>query len=184
MLDLPAYELRPLRRVEYEELSRLGHFDDERVELLYGAIVRMSPTHPPHSGILQRLTQMLARALDESQAGVRIQSPLALSSQSMPEPDLAIVPPGDYLEAHPTEAWLIIEVAESSLKKDRVIKARLYAEAAVPEYWIVDVEANLIEVRTGPEGGNYARVAVHGRGTRISLVRFPEVSLSTDRILR
>jgi Uma2 family endonuclease len=184
MLDIPASELRPLRRVEYEDLARMGHFEDEHVELLDGAIVRMSPTHPPHSGIVQRLTRMLVTALDESQATVRIQSPLALSSRSMPEPDVVVAPPGDYLDAHPTEAWLIIEVAESSLRKDQLIKARLYAQAGVPEYWIVDVDANVIEVRTGPVDGAYTRVELHGKGVRIPLVRFPEVSLPTDAILR
>jgi Uma2 family endonuclease len=65
-----------------------------------------------------------------------------------------------------------------------VVKARLYAQAGVTEYWIVDVEANVIEVRTGPVSGAYTRVEVHGKGVRIPLVRFPEVSLSTDAILR
>lgn len=183
MLDVPASELRPILRAEYEELARAGCFEDERVELLYGLIVRMSPVKPAHDGLIQRLNRTLMRALDP-RAAIRIQSSFAASDLSMPQPDVAVVPPGDYLDAHPTEAWLIVEVADSSLRRDRGLKARLYAECGVPEYWVVDVAANVIEVRTHIEAGAYQHVVPYPKGTRISLVHFPEISIDTDAILR
>jgi Uma2 family endonuclease len=183
MLDVPPHELRPILRVEYEDLARLGRFDDERVELLYGTIVRMSPPKPAHDGLIQRLNRTFLLALDP-RAAVRIQSAFAASDYSMPQPDVAIVPPGDYLDAHPTEAWLIVEVAESSLRKDRVLKARLYAECGVPEYWVVDVDANVIEVRTNIESAAYTRLESYPKGARIPLVRFPDIQIETATILR
>jgi Uma2 family endonuclease len=81
------------------------------------------------------------------------------------------------------EMWPLLRLPGSS-GTDRLIKARLYAQSGVPEYWIVDVDANVIEVRTGPAAGTYTRVELLGKGVRIPLVRFPEVSLSTDAILR
>jgi Uma2 family endonuclease len=184
MLEVPPNELRPLSRVEYMDLAGLGRFDDERVELLYGSIVRMSPPNPPHDGLIQRLTRLFIERLSQAQAAVRIQSAFVASDYSMPEPDVAIVPPGSYLDAHPAEAWLIVEVAASSLRKDRVLKSRLYAECGVPEYWVVDVEANVVEVRTRIESGAYTRVETHGKDARIALVRFPDVVIEANEILR
>jgi Uma2 family endonuclease len=183
MLDVPQHELRPLTRFEYEDLAGHGHFDDERVELLYGTIVRMSPPKPPHDGLIQRLTRIFLLALDP-RAAVRIQSAFAASDYSMPEPDVAVCPPGEYMDAHPAEAWLIVEVAESSLRKDRILKARLYAECGVPEYWVLDVDANLIEVRSEIVAGEYRHLETYGKGARITLVHFPDIAIDTTHILR
>ncbi len=183
MLEVPPHELRPLSRFEYMDLAGLGRFDDERVELLYGALVRMSPPNPPHDGLIQRLTLLFVQRL-HPRAAVRIQSAFVASDYSMPEPDVAIVPPGTYLDAHPTEAWLIVEVAESSLRKDRVLKSRLYAECGVPEYWVIDVDTNVVEVRTQIQSGAYTRVETYGKGARITLVHFPDVVIEASHVLR
>jgi Uma2 family endonuclease len=182
MLEVMSPEIRPIRRVEYEKMAEVGLFDGERVELLYGSIVRMSPIGPPHSSTVQKLNRLLLRALDEK-AAIRIQSPFAASDESEPEPDLAVVPPGEYADAHPQQAWLTIEVADSSRKKDR-LKATLYAESGVTEYWIVDLVANLIEVHTEIVAGEYARVVPYRKGERISLACFPDVSIAVDDVLR
>jgi Uma2 family endonuclease len=182
MLDVPLEDIRPITRAEYEELAGAGRFDDERVELLYGVIVKMTPPRPPHEGLIQRLTRLFVLALDP-RAAVRIQSTLFVSDVSLPQPDLAIVPPGDYLDEHPTVAWLVVEVADSSLRKDTGVKARLYAECGVPEYWVVDVKANEIEVRTQVVEGRYMRITRHGKGERIVLVKFPDVVIPTDHVL-
>jgi Uma2 family endonuclease len=182
MLDVPPHELRPILRVEYEELAASGRFEDERVELLYGAIVRMSPVKPIHDGVIQRLNHLLVRAL-YPRASVRIQSSFAASSLSEPQPDVAVVPPGDYLDAHPAEAWLIVEVSGSSLRKDQGVKARLYAESGVPEYWVVDTEANVVEVHADVVGGRYARTARRSKGDRVTLVRFPDVTIALSEVL-
>lgn len=158
-----ADEIRPLRRVEYERLVELGCFEGERVELLRGMVVRMSPHGPAHDSTLQRLTRLLVRLAGEA-ADVRIQSAFAASDGSQPEPDAAVVAPGDYDDGHPSEARLVIEVAESSLRKDRGTKAEIYAESEVPEYWIVNLVERAIEVSTEPQSGRYTTLRTFRRG--------------------
>lgn len=175
--------VRPLRRVEYERLVLLGCFENERVELLYGTVVRMSPHGAPHDAVVQRLTRLLVPAL-LGRADVRVQSAFAAADSSEPEPDVAVVPPGDYDEAHPSAAWLIIEVAASSLTLDRGIKARLYAESCVPEYWVVNLPDRLIEVHSEPVGGAYTRVTPFRPGEAIRLGRFPDVEVPVASVLR
>lgn len=175
--------LRPLRRVEYERLVEIGVFEGERVELLYGMVVEMVPHGPPHDAAIEELTEILVTAL-AGRARVRVQSAFAASDGSEPQPDIAVVPRGDYRRAHPTEAWLIVEVAESSLKKDRGIKAQLYAESGVPEYWVVDVVARTIEVRCDIAAETYARVTTYHAGDTVVLQRFPDVQVAVSDVIR
>ena len=183
MLDVSQQELRPIRRIEYEELARAGLFEGERIELLYGAMVHMSPTGPAHDTIIQRLTQILVKALSP-RAVIRIQSSFAASDRSEPQPDVAVVPPRDYFDAHPSEASLIIEVAESSRRKDLGPKARLYAECGVPEYWVVDIAANLVLVHTEIVSGEYTRIAPCRKGEHVTLTGFPDLAIALDDVLR
>ncbi len=143
-----------MRRAEYERLVALGAFEDERVELLHGVLVDMSPNKPGHVSPIDRLTMILVPAL-VGRAIVRVQSPIAAGDESEPEPDLAVVPPGDYRQEHPAHALLVIEVALSSLNKDRHVKAPLYAASGFLEYWIVDVAGQAVEVHAAPADGVY-----------------------------
>jgi Uma2 family endonuclease len=170
---------RPLTRVEFDRLVALGFFEDENVELLYGVLVQMTPQDPPHSSVVQRLTTLLVPPL-VGRAEVRIQLPFAASDDSEPEPDVAIVPAGDYRARHPHEAWLVIEVAHSSHRKDRSVKSRLYAECEVAEYWIVDVAARAVEVYTEPNDGNYKTTVVRRSGDELAPGRFPDLILRVD----
>lgn len=174
--------IRPLRRVEYDKLVELGAFENERIELLDGVLVPMSPIGPPHSSAVQKLNLLLVRALGD-RAAIRPQLPLAALEHSEPEPDLVVAPLSDYDTAHPSDAHLVIEVAESSLKQDRGIKQRIYAECGVPEYWIVNLVDHRIEVYTDPEGGAYRRTALFARGESITLVRFPDVQVRVEDVL-
>src|SRR6478609_7530616 len=124
MATSAAEVIRPLRRVEYDQLVKLGAFEDEHIELLDGALVAMSPIGPPHDSTVQRLTRLLILALEGRAAG-RCQSSFAASEIPVPQPDFTVVPLGDYDPDHPSEAYLIIEVAESSVAKDRGRKLRL-----------------------------------------------------------
>jgi Uma2 family endonuclease len=181
-LEIAPERLRPLKRVDYERLAELGHFQNERVELLYGNVVAMSPTGPPHDSAVQRLNKLFVRAMGD-RAEVRIQSSFAASDDSEPQPDLALVPPGSYHDAHPRQALLIVEVAHSSLREDRTVKARLYAESAVPEYWVVNLTNRQIEVHSEIVGGRYTRVTPVRPGERIRPLAFSDVELSVDDIL-
>lgn len=117
-------------------------------------------------------------------AAIRPQLAYAASDISEPEPDLAVVPPGDHDREHPSTAFFLIEVADSSLSKDRRIKTRIYADAAVPEYWVIDVNGGTIEVRTQPTSGAYGHLRVARAGETIRLQAFPDVEIAVSDILR
>src|SRR6185369_9765060 len=107
-------------RAEYDQLVAMGVFDNEKVELIKGFIVRMSPTGVPHASVVQALNELFVLALVPSgRASIRIQSPFAASDDSEPEPDVAVLPPGPYRDDHPKAAFLVIEVSESSPRYDR-----------------------------------------------------------------
>ena len=106
--------------------------------------------------------------------------PIALSDESEPEPDIAIVPKLDYPDDHPASALLVVEIADSSIRKDRELKARLYASAGVPEYWLIALAADTFELRWSPEGDRYAGLQVVTSGTvcTVSVAAF-DVALPT-----
>jgi Uma2 family endonuclease len=172
-----------LRRVEYDQLIALGAFEDEKIELLDGEMVAMSPIGTSHSSAVQKLTELLILAL-HGRAAVRCQCPFAASEISEPEPDFIVVPPGDYLDDHPSQAHLIIEVAESSLAKDRGRKLQLYAACQVPEYWVVNLIEHCVEVYRDPEAGAYARAERFERGQSIQLLSFSDVSIAVSDVLK
>jgi Uma2 family endonuclease len=179
---LPPAKVRPLPRAEYDRLVLLGMLRGENVELLYGRLVKMSPQGQPHVFSVTRLNKMLVLALRD-RAEVRVQAPFGASDVSEPEPDIAIVPVGAYLDAHPSHAHLLIEVADSSLQDDRRIKGPLYAAAGVPEYWIVDVVAGVIEVHRQPRDDGYASVTRHGRDATLTVPGFEDVVVVVGEIV-
>ncbi len=139
-------------RKEYYRMARLGFFDERRVELIEGEVLEMSPPLPPHS-IAVALADEAVRAVFGKDYFIRIQEPLSLSLDSDPQPDVAVVvgKPRDYLKSHPTSALLVVEVAETSLSYDRGRKARLYAEAGIEDYWIVNLRQRQVEVYRQPQ---------------------------------
>lgn len=158
MLDpavLAPEKIRPLMRREYERLVELGVFEDQRIELLRGQLVEMSPQGEIHATVTARLAQLLGGALDIATYDVRAHSPFAATDDSEPEPDVSVSLRQRRRAYHPSKALLLIEVAESSLRKDRMIKAAIYAESRTPEYWIVDVRARCVYVYTHPKRGEY-----------------------------
>jgi Uma2 family endonuclease len=171
----------PIRRAEYDDLVSRGAFDDARVELLYGRIVSMSPIGKPHAYSVDTLVKRLIDSLGE-RARVRGQQPFAAPEESEPEPDVAVVAPGDYLDDHPKTAWLIIEVADSSLARDRA-KAKLYAAAGVTEYWIVDLVDDVVEVYRDASAQGYATTTRHRRGEVLRLVQFEDVMVPIGQVL-
>jgi Uma2 family endonuclease len=165
-------------------MTELGWFGDERVELLQGVMVAMSPQGPRHVEIVKRLSYVFIRLL-AGRADVLIQSTVAFGDDSRPEPDVAIVPARDYSCALPDTAYLVIEVAGSSLAKDRGVKAEIYAAADIPEFWLVDLAGDVIEVRTQPSGGAYRDLRAYPRGQSLTLApaAFPDATVAIDDIL-
>lgn len=156
--------------------------EDERLELLYGFLVAKEPQGAPHAGGAQRLMKILVLALGE-RAEVRAHSPLAVSDYSEPEPDIAVVAPGDHRRAHPATALLVVEFAQSSLKIDRGPKAALYAAAGVLEYWVVNLLERLVEIHDEPSGGVYRRMRTAGPEEQLLPKAFPDVGLRVSELL-
>ncbi|PSQ97224.1 MAG: hypothetical protein BRD55_02765 [Bacteroidetes bacterium SW_9_63_38] len=151
---LPTYRWP---RRQYEQLVEAGVLSEEdRVELIDGRIVPMSPQNSRHATAVTLCRQALDAACPDG-CFVRTQAPLALGTHSEPEPDLALISgrPSAYWTEHPTTAALVVEVADTSLEKDRSEKRRLYATHDIPEYWIANLTAPAVEVYRGPEDGEY-----------------------------
>jgi len=146
----PYGETRRWRRVEYDRLVDLGMFEGERLELLDGLLVLREPQGSPHAATVSLIGQVIATVFGLGWHP-RLHSPLALDDDSEPEPDVAVVAgiPLDYVDAHPSTAALVVEVAESSLRLDRV-KGGLYARAGIREYWIANLVDRTLEVHREP----------------------------------
>lgn len=181
MATSAAEVIRPLRRAEYDQLIQLGAFQDERIELLDGELVAMSPIGKPHNWAVQELTELLVLAL-HGRAKVRCQCSFAANELSEPEPDFTVVPLTSDIE-HPSRAYLVIEVAESSLGIDRGRKLRLYASCGIPEYWVVNLSERCVEVYTEPGPASYARTERYEAGQSIQLSAFPDVSIAVSAVL-
>ncbi|MBL0214435.1 MAG: Uma2 family endonuclease [Myxococcales bacterium] len=164
--------LRRLTRVEYDKLVAQGVFAEERVELVFGMVVAMSPIDPKHVQSTARLGKRLTTAIGD-RALVICQSPLAATEDSEPEPDLYVTPLGDYWTEHASRAHLIVEVANTSLAYDRGEKALLYGSSEVEEYWIVDLVNGLVEVRRDRDAGTWRSVTTYRRGDTIHMLAFP-----------
>jgi Uma2 family endonuclease len=179
--ETTALLLETPRRLSVEEYHRMIEAgilgEDERVELLEGVIVAMTPQQPPHARRIEWLAHFLARRLGDH-FRVRSQLPLSLGESSEPEPDVAVVRAGSGSEErHPATALLVIEVADTSLRKDRA-KASLYARAGVPEYWIVNVKDRVVEVflEPEPEAGRYGRARTFTVAETLACETLPEVA--------
>lgn len=174
-------------RERYLALFDQGLLDpDDRVELLEGVVVAMAPASPPHDAVVSMVVEALWRVIG-GRAAIRPQSSFVAGSRSVPEPDVAVVAgrPSDYLAAHPTTALLVVEVASSSLPQDRLTKARIYAAADVPEYWIVNLRDGIVEVYRGPDAPSraYRERREVRRGQRIDLAALPGASVAVADIL-
>jgi Uma2 family endonuclease len=174
--------IRPLYRDEYYRLAEFGAFEDERIELLEGELVRMSPPGAPHSATIQVLNRLFLPRLLE-RAEVRIQLPFDAAETSQPQPDVALVPLDTYRTAHPAKAYLLIEVAESSLGYDQGKKQRIYARARVPEYWIVNIPDECIEVYRQPGLSGYDKCELVPRSGSIAPLEFPDVVIRVADVL-
>jgi Uma2 family endonuclease len=167
--------IRGLSRAEYDVLVERGTFDDERVELLYGTLVRMSPQGIDHAGAVEWFVRELIIALGRDYR-VRGHSPFAASDDSEPEPDVVVAQvSGEH--AHPSAALLLIEVSESSLRKDRGVKAAIYAANGAPEYWIVDLQRAIVLVHTQPVAGRYTRIETLDVTATLRPIAVPEVAI-------
>lgn len=153
---------------------------NDKVELINGEIIQMSPIGSKHAALVDQLNNYLAFSLYEK-AIVRTQNPIQLAPNSEPEPDLAIVKfQADYYrQQHPVAAdilW-IIEVVDSSFEFDAIIKSEMYAKALIPEYWIVNLNSKQIEVYTKPNENGYQHKEIYSSPT---VIESKTMKLSVD----
>ena len=137
---------------EYAHLIGEGFFEGERLELIDGEILEMSPQHPNHRNAIAFLNTFFVRTFGETHL-VQVQLPLNIGKHSEPEPDFSFVTPKAIKEAkrHPTQPDLVLEISDSSLKFDTGKKASLYASAQIPEYWVLNLTELCLEVYTDPK---------------------------------
>ena len=172
---------------EYQRMGQVGILGPEdRVELIDGEILAMTPIGARHNACVSSGNRALVRAAGDD-ALVLPQGSVRLSTYSEPEPDLVLLRPRPdfYASQHASakDILLIVEIAESSLPYDRDIKARLYAEAGVPEYWIADLTTNTLWRYTSPERGAYHAIEQSHRGQSIAPQQLPSCEVAGDVFL-
>lgn len=169
---------------DYHRMIRAGILRDRPVELLSGDVVEMSPETPFHYALAKQGAKYL-EVLLAGRAEVRFNGPITLGN-SEPEPDVAIVqlPASKYFDRHPTpeDIYWIIEVARTSLKKDLELKSNIYAAAAIPEYWVVNLQAQELVILRQPQAGRYTQKQTLTDGT-IKPLAFDDVSVTVNRLI-
>ncbi|WP_333208031.1 Uma2 family endonuclease [Microcoleus sp. S36b_A2] len=181
------FTLRKWTVKEYQKLGEIGFFHpEERVELISGNILKMSAKGTAHTSATRR-TATLLRDILENLAAVYTQDPIALHDNSEPEPDIAVVriDPLDYATHHPTpsEVYLIIEVADTSLAYDREIKAKIYARSGIADYWILNVNERQLHVFREPTEDGYQSEIILGESASISPLQFPAFNIAIQQML-
>lgn len=179
---------RPHRRFttdEYDRLISIGILgEDERVELIRGEIVEMSPIGVRHAACVRRTDRACQVQLGDS-AFIHVQNPILLPQDGEPQPDLVLVRPthDERTLPTPTDVFLVIEVAESSLEYDRTTKLPLYAAAGIPEAWLFNLIANRIERHTDPGPGGYQTVAFADAGQLLPSTVLPALVFDAAELL-
>lgn len=171
---------------EYQQMGRAGILrKGDRVELIDGEVVTMTPIGPRHSAIVDRLSRAFFTGAGDA-AIVRTQGAVRLNFFTEPQPDLVLLRPRDdfYASAHPgpSDILLIVEVAQTSIRYDRAVKAELYARLGVAEYWLVDLNVDLVTRHTEPRDGRYQRVDLVPAGASFAPRLVPACVISTTAI--
>lgn len=182
-------DIRLLTVQEYHRMAEMGILDEEeRVELLAGQIVKMAAKGTAHGAAIARTKILLDNLRLGEQIFVRLQDPVRLNNYSEPEPDISVVIPDPlyYEDYHPTpsEVYLIIEVADTTLRKDCGIKATIYAQSGIADYWVLDVNNRQLHVFREPNQEGYQSIVVLGDDASISPLQFPDISFMVRDMLR
>ena len=185
---LPAEAIRHRFTVdEYRRMGEVGILDeDDRVELIGGEILEMSPIGTRHLACVVALNHLLMASIGDRYF-VSPQNPISASGVDEPQPDISLLrtrprpdaeaPPG------PEDVLLVVEVSDTTLAYDRNVKLPLYARSGIPEVWIVDLKGEKVELYANPADGRYAKIQEHRRGEVVRSVYVPEIALSVEEIL-
>ena len=177
------------RQITVDEYYRMGEVGliaaDERVELIEGEVIDMTPIGSDHAGLVIRLTRLLAKAMTDK-AMLSVQNPVRLSNRSEPEPDFAVLKfrEDDYRNQLPTPAdtLLIVEVSNTSERFDREIKLPLYAAHGILEVWIISIEKKSLSVYRSPTGDHYQHEQTSSTPGLVALSALPEVSVDLSTL--
>ena len=172
---------------EYERMGEFGIFSPEdRVELVCGEIIQISPIGERHAACVGFLTQLITLRLRRN-ALVWAQNPILLDDYSEPQPDIAVLKPRAdfYRKSKPTpeDVLVVIEVSDSTLEYDRKVKVPLYAAAGIPEAWLVNLPEERIEVYSDPSGDEYQTVRLYVRGQRLQSHTLPALRVRVAEVL-
>ena len=174
---------RPFNVDEYLAMEEAGILhEDDRIELMDGKIIIMAPIGDYHIGGTGWLTMLLTPAL-VGRAIVLVQCPIYLNDHSAPQPDFAVVrlrPITEVGRNYPSDVYLVIEVADSSLRYDRGPKLARYAAAGIPEVWIANLRNRQVAAHTDPVGDQYTTTQIYHPGQTITPQAFPDIALPVN----
>jgi Uma2 family endonuclease len=165
---------------EYHRMAEAGILHpDERVELIEGEIVEMAPIGPRHVGCVINATRLFITRADD-RAVVSAQNPVVIQPRSEPQPDLLLLRQRSVSYSHELPAsqdvLLAIEVADTTVRFDRLVKARLYARAGIAEFWLLLPVDGTLEIYREPDLDGYGRVTSHDRDQAVSPLAFPDIA--------
>jgi Uma2 family endonuclease len=171
---------------QYHKMVDSGILSEEdRVELIRGEIIDMAAIGKKHAAAVRRLDKLLSAKLQE-RAILDTQNPVVLDDTSEPQPDVALLRPREdfYETAHPQaeDIFLLIEVADSTVKYDREVKIPLYAENNIIEVWLVDVNQQIVEVFREPANAGYQNIQTFPQNQTLSIKAFPDVNITVNEI--
>lgn len=172
---------------QYHAMGRAGILtEDDRVELIGGEIVRMSPIGSEHAFCVARVQRLFSKVLGEDHT-VWAQNPIVLGGLSEPQPDVALLrQPDDSYKRHlPTAAdvLLVVEVADTTVERDREAKLPIYSSFGIREAWLVNLPDEVVEVHRRPTKSGYKNVRRLRRGSKITPLAFPGVTIAVADIL-
>jgi Uma2 family endonuclease len=171
---------------QYDQMIEQGILtENDKVELIRGELISMSPVGIKHIAFVNRLNRILYQKLG-NQVLISVQNPVTLDNQSNPEPDLVLLKPSgdDYESKKPTidDILLVIEVSDSTLKYDRTVKVPLYAEAKIIETWIIYLNNECVEIYRHPHQEGYDQMQRYRSGDTLSFLTFPDLNLTVNEI--
>lgn len=172
---------------QYHQMVEAGILNEnDRVELIRGEIVEMTPIGRRHAASVNRLVRLFTQLFGNSII-LSPQNPIELGNNSEPQPDIALLQPRpDFYESghpQPQDIILLVEVADTTVEADRNVKITLYAENGIVEVWLVDINAELVEVYREPTSNGYQNIQQFQRGQSLCIQAFPDIAIAVDKIL-
>jgi Uma2 family endonuclease len=189
MPEVREHAVLPYHRwsvADYHQMAEAGLLDEsDRVELIEGELIDMAPIGSKHAFLVDRLAELLSSG---PQAGymVRVQNPVVLGERNEPQPDIALVRRGNYIDRHPgsDDILLIVEVSDTTLEYDREVKLALYARQGIPEVWLFDVKVGDLNVHRDPVEGQYRLVRRPTKSETVSPDLIPAVAIALAEVLQ